>query len=262
LGREELASLLGRGRRLLTIEEAATELSCLPQEAAKKLARWAAHGWLRRVRRGLYIPVPLEAENPERWTEDVLYLADAVWAPCYFTGWTAANHWSLSEQVFRTTVVRTGQRVRNTRQTLLEHEYLVTHVPASTIWGVSAVWRHERRIQMADRARTVVDVLADPSIGGGIRHVAEILRAFLQEGDDAKLIEYGDRLANRVVFKRLGFLVESMDEAAAHAPLLAACRERLASGYPWLEPSGTRRGRHDAKWGLRINVELDAPGAS
>jgi predicted transcriptional regulator of viral defense system len=258
-GREELTLLLGRGRRLVTVDDAVVALGSTPGNAAKKLARWASQGWLRRVRRGLYIPVPLEAENPDLWTEDPLYLADVVWHPGYFTGWTAANHWSLSEQVFRTTIVRTTQRVRATRQRLLEHEYLVAHVAQNAIWGVTTVWRHERRLQIADRARTVVDVLADPSIGGGVRNVAEILRAFLDDNDGNKLVEYGDRLENRVVFKRLGFLAETLGAASA---LIAACRQRLASGYPLLDPGGSRRGRHDARWGLRINVDLDPLGAS
>jgi predicted transcriptional regulator of viral defense system len=258
-GREELTALLSRGRRLLTVEDTVAALGSTPKDAAKKLARWAGLGWLRRVRRGLYIPVPLEAENPHLWSEDALYLADAVWHPCYFTGWTAANHWSLSEQVFRTTVVRTAQRVRAARQTLLEHEYLVAHVPEAAIWGVTSDWRHERPIQIADRARTVVDMLAEPSIGGGMRHVAEILRVFLDEDEGDKLIRYGDRLGNRVVFKRLGFVAERLGD---HPRLVAACRERLASGYPLLDPAGPRRGRHAAKWGLRINVELDPEGAS
>jgi predicted transcriptional regulator of viral defense system len=258
-GREELTVLLSRGRRLVTVDDVVAALSAGPQDAAKKLARWARLGWLRRVRRGLYIPVPLEAENPSLWSEDALYLADAVWTPCYVTGWTAANHWSLSEQVFRTTVVRTAQRVRSARQHLLEHEYLVSHVPSEAIWGVTKVWRHDRQIQIADRARTVVDVLADPSIGGGVRNVVELLRAFLDEDTGDKLVEYGDRLGNQVVFKRLGFLAEPF---GTHPKLVAACRERLASGYPLLDPAGPRRGRHDAKWGLRINVELDPESAS
>jgi predicted transcriptional regulator of viral defense system len=258
-GREELTVLLGRGRRLVTVDDLVSALGAEPKDAAKKLARWAGLGWLRRVRRGLYIPVPLEAENPSLWSEDALYLADAVWTPCYFTGWTAANHWSLSEQVFRTTVVRTAQRVRSARQHLLEHEYLVSHAPMDAIFGVTKVWRHDRQIQIADRARTVVDVLADPSIGGGVRNAVELLRAFLDEDKGDKLVEYGDRLGNRAVFKRLGFLTEPL---GTHPKLVAACRERLASGYPLLDPAGARRGRHDAKWGLRINVELDPESAS
>jgi predicted transcriptional regulator of viral defense system len=258
-GREELTVLLGRGRRLVTVADVVAALGTAPKDAAKKLARWASFGWLRRVRRGLYIPVPLEAENPSLWSEDALYLADAVWHPCYFTGWTAANHWSLSEQVFRTTIVRTAQRVRAARQHLLEHEYLVSHVPEEAIWGVTTIWRHERRILIADRHRTVIDILADPAIGGGVRNAVEILRVLLDEDGGEKLVEYGDRLENRVVFKRLGFLAEPL---GSHPKLIAACRERLASGYPFLDPGGPRRGRHDARWGLRINLEPDPESAS
>ena len=113
--------------------------------AAKKLARWAEQGWLRRVRRGLYIPVPVDVEHPELWSEDPLFLADAVWSPCYFTGWTAASHWGLTEQIFRTIVVRTTGRVRTTRQELLDQDYLVGHVPESVMAWVSKCWRKEWR---------------------------------------------------------------------------------------------------------------------
>ena len=257
--RAELAAVLGRGRRLLTVEDTIERLGGAPPETAKKLARWCSLGWLRRVRRGLYIPVPIEAENPRLWTEDALYLADAVWSPCYFTGWTAAGHWSLTEQLFRTTVVRTTLRARASRQHLLEHEFLVGHVPASALWGVSTMWRHERRIHIADPARTVIDLLVDPSIGGGIRHVADIVRGFLDQHESDKLIEYGDRLGNGVVFKRLGFIIEKL---GGNEKLAAACRDRLASGYPLLDPGGPKHGRYDAKWGLRINAPLDEEGAS
>ena len=105
----------------------------------------------------------------------------------------------------------------------------------------------------------MIDVLVDPSIGGGIRHVADIVREFLDQHDGDKLIEYGDRRGNGVVFKRLGFIVERL---GGNDKLMASRRDRLASGYPLLEPSGPRKGRHDAKWGLRINAPLDEEGAS
>jgi len=49
--------------------------------------------------------------------------------------------------------VRTTQRVRSSRQRLLEHDYLVAHVPDDALWGVITAWRHERAIQIADRPR-------------------------------------------------------------------------------------------------------------
>jgi predicted transcriptional regulator of viral defense system len=197
------------GRRFVTPNDVVDVLSVDAEAAAKKLSRWAAEGWLRRVRRGLYIPVPVDATNPAAWTEDALIVATEVWNPCYFTGWTAANHWALSDQVFHTTVLKTTKRVRTSSVRLLDHGYLVTHVrPAAMEWGMKTQWRGETRLRMADPARTVIDILDRPRLGGGIRHGAEILTAYLEEYDPTSLIESGDRQGNRAVFKRLGYLIE------------------------------------------------------
>lgn len=185
----------------MSVEDASRALSVDRRKAAKRLAHWASMGWLRRVRRGLYIPVPIEAENPGAWSEDALFLADVVWTPCYFTGWTSANHWGLTEQVFRTIVVKTTQRVRASRQRLLDHEYLLSHVPAARLWGLNVVWRLDRRVQMADPTRTVLDILDDPALGGGIRQVGDILVAYFEEHDGEDLLACGDRIGNRTVFK-------------------------------------------------------------
>ena len=111
-GRAELAQVLASGRRFITPMDVVEALAVDADTAAKKLSRWAEEGWVRRVRRGLYIGVPVDATNPAAWSEDALLVAAAVWPPCYFTGWTSANHWSLTDQTFRTTVLKTTGRVR------------------------------------------------------------------------------------------------------------------------------------------------------
>lgn len=259
--REELAAIIARGRRLVSVDDVERELSVDRVEAAKKLARWTKQGWLRRVRRGLYIPVPVDVEHPELWSEDPLVLAEAVWSPCYFTGWTAANHWGLTEQVFRTIVVKTTGRVRAARQELLGQEYLVGHAPESIMaWGLHPTWQREHRVQFADEARTVIDVLDDPRIGGGIRHVAEILEAYLAEFDWARLVEYGDLLDNGTVFKRLGYLSESLH--LGDEELVTACSERLSGGISLLDSSAPTRGPRVGRWGLRANVQVADSGVS
>lgn len=260
IGRNDLARLVGRGRRLIGVNDAARLLNADHREVTRKLARWAEMGWLRRVRRGLYIPVPVEAENPAAWSEDALYLADAVWTPCYFTGWTAANHWGFTEQVFRTTVVKTTERVRASHQTLLDHDYLVIHVPPETIWGTVALWRYDRRLQMADPARTIIDVLDQPALAGGIRHASELLTSYLDGKDERELVVYGDRLGNNAVFKRLGYLIGAL---RMNRPALESeCRQRVSAGLALLDPSGPRGGKAVTAWGLRVNVHVEPAGAS
>src|SRR5438046_542557 len=99
-GRAELGAVLRSGRRFVRPADLVTELGVDSQAATKKLSRWADEGWLRRARRGLYIPVPLDVRNPQTWAEDPLLIAEAVWSPCYFTGWTAANHWRSQSKPF------------------------------------------------------------------------------------------------------------------------------------------------------------------
>ena len=260
-GRSELTAVMGRGRRFVGVDETAIALNVDPKTSAKKLARWAEQGWLRRVRRGLYIAVPVDAEDPKAWSEDALVIATAVWSPCYFTGWTAANHWGLTEQVFRTTVLKTTGRVRTSTVLLLGHEYMVTHVKKPLMeWGIESFWHDERRLQIADPARTVIDILDTPRLGGGIRHVGEILGAYLNEHDPDRLVTYGDRLGNATVFKRLGYLLEAAGRG--EPGLLAACRTRLSSGISLLDPDGPRGGVRSAAWALRANVRVDAEDPS
>lgn len=260
-GRGELALVVGRGRRLVSVTDVAAALEVDRTTAAKKLARWAAEGWLRRVRRGLYIPVPLDAVNPALWSEDPLILADAVWSPCYFTGWTSANHWGLTEQVFQTTVLKTAARVRSAKERLLEYEYLLAHVRDELMaWGMSFVWRDDRRVQMADPSRTVVDILDDPRLGGGIRHCTDILAAYLDGHDWQTLVQYADRLGNRAVFKRLGYLAEVTELGGEE--LSRECRARISAGVSLLDPGVPVRGERVGRWGIRANVVVARPEPS
>lgn len=260
-GRAELARVMGVGRRFIAPQDLVDSLSIDADAAAKKLSRWAEDGWVRRVRRGLYIPVPVEATNPAAWSEDALLVAAEIWSPCYFTGWTAAHHWSLTEQVFRATVLKTAGRVRSSPVHLLDHEYLVSHVPDDALtWGMKSVWVADTRVRFADPARTVIDILDTPRLGGGIRHGADVAAAFLADHDWRTLIESGDRLGNRAVFKRLGYIVEALGDDRDE--LVSACQARVSSGISLLDPSGPSAGPRLMRWGLLVNATITQEGAS
>ena len=258
--RADLVRVVGYGRRFVTVTDVEEALGVERPEAAKRLARWAGQGWLRRVRRDLYIPVPVDALDPASWGADPLVIADAVWDPCYVSGWTAANHWGLTEQSFRTIVIKSAARVRRSRQRLLDTDYLLAHTNHESLeWGMAVEWREERRIRIADPARTVIDILDDPRLGGGIRVVGEVLGAYLDDHDPAQLLTYGDRLGNGTVFKRLGYLGETLGVTGA---LLAECESRLPSGVSLLDPALAGTGPRSARWRLRLNATVGGQGPS
>lgn len=201
--------------------------------------------------------VPVDAPDPSGWTEDPWYLADLVWHPCYITGWSAANYWSLTDQVFRSTVVATTTRVRQVEQELAGNSYLVHHVTEARLeWGLRSEWRHERRVHVADPARTVAEMLDTPMLGGGIRHVTEILEAYLFDFDVHSLIDTLDRLDNGAAFKRVGYLLEHLgvDDPAVIEPIA----QRLTTGISSLDPQQPTVGPRSSRWGLRVNVDITA----
>ena len=128
--RDRLGKLLREGGELLTIERAARILGLSNVETAKTLARWSSQGWLARVKRGLYVAVPIEAASADRALEDAWILVPELFGPAYVGGWSAAEYWDLTEQVFRDICVFTARPVPHRRQELHNVRFVVTHAPA------------------------------------------------------------------------------------------------------------------------------------
>jgi len=222
------------------------------------LSYLSSRGWLSRVRRGLYTVVPLGAEQPSEWREDPWVVAVSVFSPCYIGGFSACEHWSLTEQIFRDIVVVTARTLRARRMEVQGTPFLLKMRPRGKLFGTRSVWRGEIKVQVSDPTRTVVEILDDPALGGGIRHVSQVLKAYLEgeHRDEGKLFEYAERLGNRTVFKRLGYLVEALGIEAPN--LSRRCRDLKSAGLTFLDPALRARGKIDKRWNLRVNVQVSA----
>jgi predicted transcriptional regulator of viral defense system len=222
---------------IVTTSLAATALGLPPTVAARKLAAWARSGWLARVRRGAYVPVPIESESADVALEDAWSVTAAMFAPCYIGGWSAAEHWGLTEQLFGSICVMTTKRPRDRRPVLRKARFELHTVPSAHFVGLKTVWRGGTRVQVSDPARTLIDMLAVPALGGGIRHVAEMLTTLLHEhpNDIGKLTHYASSLGVGAVFKRLGYLLQV--DHPDRSELIEACRTNLSAGYAKLDPA-------------------------
>ncbi len=99
-----------------TVADAAAILSLDPGRTRQLLAYLAKRGWLARVRRGLYANVPIDADDARTWQEDPWAIAARAFAPCYIGGWSACEHWGLTDQIFREIVVVSGRQIRQRHQ--------------------------------------------------------------------------------------------------------------------------------------------------
>jgi predicted transcriptional regulator of viral defense system/predicted nucleotidyltransferase len=227
-----------------------------PGRAGRRLRMLAERGWLVRAWHGLYTPVPLDAATPAGWIDDPWLIAAKLYPTGYVGGWSACEHWGLTDQLFRELLVFTPDRGAPRRAVAGVTPIRVKAVKPAKVFGVQTVWRRSVRVGVSDPTRTLVDLLDDPAVGGGIRHIAEVLAAYLASNhrDDALLLDYAERLGNRTVFKRLGFMAETLELGGPG--IAAACRSRISRGVSLLDPSAEARGPIVTRWNLRINVGL------
>jgi predicted transcriptional regulator of viral defense system len=200
----------------------------------------------------------LEAEDPESWGADPWAVAMAALAPGYVGGWTALHHWDLTDQIFSTTVFVTARPVPRRRRTIGGDHFELRHRSESALFGTRRVWREGMPVEVSDRERTLVDCLDDPSLGGGLRHTTEALASYTERPDVSwqRLVEYGDRLGNRTVFKRLGYIAETL--GFGDDELIDGCLGRVSAGIGRLDPGRPDEGAITARWGLRINTRINA----
>jgi predicted transcriptional regulator of viral defense system len=236
IDRQRLSETIRRAKGSISVSEAAEILGIPPSDAAKMLARWTSKGWLSRVKRGLYIPVPLESRTSDVPLEDAWIIAERLYSPCYIGGWSAAEYWDLTEQIFRTVLVITARKPRDRNPTFKGTSFRVRTVSEEAMFGLKPVWRKEVKVWVSDPPRTIADILSDPKLGGGIRSTVDIFRNYLKSESKNMnlLIEYASRLGNGAVFKRLGFLLERFEPNEKQA--IEACKSKLTQGNSKLDP--------------------------
>lgn len=249
--RERLAAVIRGTKGTISAGEAAGIMGVSATDAAKMLARWAKKGWLSRVRQGLYVLVPLESRTADVPLEDPWLVAERLYRPCYIGGWSAAEYWGLTEQIFRTVMVITTQRPRDRRPTIKGTNFILRTVPEKALFGFKPIWRGQVKVSVSDPSRTILDMLDDPGLGGGIRSVDDIFSNYLrsEKKDLRLLIEYAKRLGNGAIYKRLGFLLERL--APEEQEAINQCRSKLTSGNSKLDPK-LKSDKLNTRWKLWV----------
>lgn len=244
------------------IDEAVEILGRPRDQTRQLLASLAAGGWLNRIRRGIYSCVPLGYESDRNWFEDPWVVVSKVLAPEYYVGgWSACEHWEFTDQTFRTTMAFTTRKLRRREFTLGGMKYVVIRTSRSRLFGLRDVPVGDVTVHASDPTRTVLDALDSPRSSGGIRPTLEAVSEYFSGPlrNDRLLSDYSMRFGNRTVYKRLGYLIETLGIDAAD--LLAECRCRLSAGVSLLDPDLPADGPILSRWNLRINSAAMAHGA-
>lgn len=249
---KRLATVLRYSSGIIRVDDAMEALGLDRSHAAKLLAGWHNQGVLRRVARGLYVPVQPTALGKTQVLEDPWILVPELYSPGYVGGWSALEHWELTEQLFRSVCVLTSKRAAygNT-----EHQgvnFFVKHIPEGQNFGTRTIWRDQIKISVSDPYKTILDIIDDPYLGAGLQHTVDCLKEFKRlygkPNDLDKLLAYAIQIGNGALFKKLGFLAEMLDFEQF---LIDECANNLTKGYAQLDKAAKDKSLV-TKWRLWI----------
>lgn len=248
-GRTRLAAVLRQAGDVIHLDDASQALQIDRTQASKLLSRWVAQGWMRRVGPGAYVLVQLDLLDSSHVLKDPWVLIPALFSPCYVGGRTAAEHWDLTEQIFRDIFVFSARPLRTKTFEQQGAVFTLKHTQEDKIFGTKSVWRDHTRVLLSDVHRTIIDILDDPATGGGIQHVDDCFGQYVKRDDydPERLLSYAKQHGNGAIFKRLGFLAErhGVDQLAA------AAQQHLTAGNAKLDPA-IACPRIVSRWHLRV----------
>jgi len=250
--RTKLSKVLERQAGVLTPKGVAEVLGVSTQESGRLLARWNTNGWVHRMKRGVYLPVSLSSTSTEPVVEEPYLVAEAIYGPGYVGGFSAVKHWDFTEQIIETVTYFTRKKIRNRDVTHGGVRFRLKTVTARKIFGLKNLWIGSTKVQISDPTKTIVDLIDDPSLVGGMTIVRDVFSEYFesQHYDLNLLFSYIQKIGNRSINKRLGFMLETC--FAVSDDELLSLQESMSEGYTIFDP-GTPSSCTIAKWRLKTS---------
>ena len=249
--RRKLANVIQMAKGIITPELVSKALNISSQEAGRILSRWNQQGWVKRIKHGVYIPIPVEDLTGNASIEDPWTVATYLFSPGYIGGFSAIKHWDFSEQLFEITAFFTAKKIKNRQPIIGSSRFQLKNIAPYKIFGTKVVWRDSVKVLVSDPAKTIIDLLDDPSLVGGMRVVQDIFEEYKESEffDFKTLVAYSEKMNNKTIFKRLGFLLEYMQlhELVSKYDL----QNKISSGYSIFDPT-VNNAHVIRKWNLKV----------
>ena len=138
---------------IITADDVLIQRQCSRETANQILNRLTKKGWLQRIKRGNYSIVPISSLSATPIVEESWSLATQVFSPAYISGWSAAEHWDLTEQIFNNISLVTQKRQRKSVQKIGGIKCRVWVKKSNHFFGLKTIWFGSNQVQIADPHR-------------------------------------------------------------------------------------------------------------
>lgn len=249
-----LSQLAVEGKRIFAFADAARILRSKDTDVRWLLSRLVKRRWLRRLEKGKYLVLPLEAGLEGQWTVHEFVIAVHLVQPGYVGYRSALNFYGYTEQVSRTVFVATTKRKQPVQIDGVTYRFVF--LSPGKFFGYSPLLIDDVPVNISNRAKTLADCLDHVDYAGGIVEVAKALWTSRQEVHPQHLVDTAIKMRNKAILQRLGYLMELLEMVPPE--FLEDIRRHISGSYAVLDPLSPAGGRHISRWKIRANADVQA----
>jgi predicted transcriptional regulator of viral defense system len=257
LGKETaglLSTLANQGKYVFTAKDFFQLYPGKRQSMLKLLHELVKRKWLKRLEKGKYLLLPLEAGAEGRYTEHEFIIACKLVDPSYISFWSALNFYGYTEQVPKTVFIATPKRKRPLEIGRVKYQFV--RLPKRKFFGYKKEWIEGKPFWIAEKEKLILDCLDYLPHSGGTVEVVKGLEAAKGDLSFTKLVRYGKRMGNRAVFQRLGFLLEFL--GIGDKKTLLVIQKNISRSYAVLDTLVPPQGKFIERWKIRVNIPLES----
>jgi predicted transcriptional regulator of viral defense system len=250
--RNKLSRVLENNYSVINANLVSKTLKIPAQEAGRLLSRWNKNGWIKRIKRGSYIPIPLESTTSKVVVEEPFLVVDSLYSPGYIAGFSAIKHWDLTEQIIESVTYFTLKKVKDRNPIHGGIRFKLKTISQHKLFGLKTVWIGSKKIKISDPSKTMIDLLDDPKVVGGITVIIDFFSEYKESEyyNFDLLVQYAHQMNNKAIFKRLGFIYETMYDATDD--ILSLLAKNISTGISEFDP--TQPSKYTiTKWGLKTS---------
>lgn len=249
-------------RKTFNIRDVSTITGLKGHSLRKFIYRLRKKGLVTRLRSGLYNMVPFEMGQETHYFGNPYIVAREIVnlksprkpSPYYLSHASAMDFHQMVTQpqlvVYASTILHIKPH------TIMGTMFHFVTCKPSHMFGMKKYWiDNTNQVWVSDLEKTIIDGLKMPQYCGGITEVAKGFWMKRKELDLAKMINYAEQLNLGVVYRRLGFLLETYEMNAPNE--IDRLQKRLSKTYHLLDPTLLNEGKYNSRWRLRMNISKE-----
>jgi predicted transcriptional regulator of viral defense system len=220
--------------------------------AADLLSKLVKRGIIARLKAGLFMIVPLEAEK--NYLENRYVIAgEILWPNHYYISYASAMaiHGLTTQPVLN---VQISSPVRKKEVSISGIKFSFYRVKPSAYFGIEKKWvTKQEKASVSDLERTIIDCLARPQLCGGVSEVAKGIWLAKEKINYMKLLKYVKKIGINAVAKRLGFILQLFELSDKNTLTELKKYSQASEAYVIFDPTLKNNGKYLREWRLRVN---------